>query len=246
MAALILLLASTRHEDGFPAEIAALRIKLRIAFACCAIVSVALFFWNHQLVNQPDVHVDVLAQMFGPDNVFELDSLHFWATGRQRGAQARVVVLLQNVYADRCEGRLQLAPVGTTARIPQANLPLEFVLGAAEVIAVWRDMPLPVPPTAELSFGIEGFIRKVRAPRIRFKRRTAIRPQTSTPLLVAGALAGHIHYSSGSRLNIKLEPAAPDATVSEPTPWQTLSLWSPEEPRDQPAIGELLRQLCDV
>jgi hypothetical protein len=244
IASLVLLLAATAVYEGQPNEIANLRRNFWIAFSCCAISSVALFFWHHRIVSQPDVYPDILSQLVGANQVFELDTLHFWATGYQFGSQCRVIILLQNVYAAHCTGRLQLIPVGTTTRVQQANLPLEFDLGAAEIIAVWRDFPLPVPPTAELSFGIDGFIRKVRAPRIRNKRFNAIRSQTPTAIVLAGAMVGHIHYSSGSRLNIRLEPVAPDAKiVTESTGWQTLSLWSPEQPLDHTAISQLLKQL---
>src|ERR1035437_9509778 len=107
IAALMLLFAATAHQEGQPAEIASLRMKLWIAFCCCAVTSAGLFLWHHLIVSKPDVHPDILAQMFGTDQVFELDTLHFWASGHQFGSQARVIVLLQNVYADRCSGRLQ-------------------------------------------------------------------------------------------------------------------------------------------
>jgi hypothetical protein len=237
------LVASARYDNEPPEQVARFRLTMGLIAGGCAVLSAGLFLWHARIVRQPDIHPDILAQVFGDDRVFEMDTLHFWASGRQSGARARLVVLLQNVYGERCTGRLLLCPIGTTTKIKDARLPLEFELGPAEVIAAWRD--LPVPATTELSFEIDGFIRKVRAPRVRFKRRVAIGSASKSGWIEAGlALTGHFSIRGGNRLNIQVTPPALDAAdPGESSPWGVLSLWSPEEPRDLAAVGELLGHL---
>jgi len=241
IAAAILLLAAVARDTGVtPAYF------FIPGFTCLA-ASVGLFVWNHRIASQPDRDPDILAQLFGPDHVAEMDSLHFWGSGQQNSPRVRVLVVLQNVYDARCEGRLQLDPIGTTTRVQQANLPLEFELGPAEVVAFWRDLPYPVPPTAELSFGIDGFIRKVRAPRIRFKRRVAIRSESAAgALTVTTLMTGHVGHFSGSRINIPLAPLAEaSASTAGPTDWVVISLWSRDQPRTVEDVNTLIHQLLN-
>jgi len=235
--------ASAVYRDEPEAKVHSFRIQMSTIAAICGTLSASLFIWNYLIARQPDVHPDILAQLFGEESVFEMDTLHFWAMGRQRGGTVRILILLQNVYGGQCTGRLQLNPVGTTTKIPNAKAPIEFTLDNAEVLACWRDLPVPV--TGELSFSFDGFIRKVRAPRVRFKRRIAIRSDSAATAMTVLALAGgHIHISSASRLNIKLENPPADALATiPPGEWETVSLWSLQDQRKQDDVMKLLEHL---
>jgi hypothetical protein len=249
MGALILgFAACVRLEDEDPKWVASYRLNMGIACAVCATISAFFFVWHVRNTRRSDIYPDVLERLMGADRVCEINTLHFWAAGRQLGdggSQARVVVVLQNVYEGPCEGRLQLNAKGTTIKIPRASEPLMFRMAGAEVLACWRDLPVPV--TGALSFGFDLTIRKPKSRRVRFRRRTAIRTDSaSTALLVTGLMAGHIAYHGGSRLEFPLvAPPADALATASPTEWMTMSLWSLEEQRSPEAVGELLRKLLE-
>jgi hypothetical protein len=235
-------------REQFARQNVTLQLVFWVFCAVFGVVGIVFLCWNFLIESRSDLQPDVLAAIVREDQIVDFEGLHLWTGGVQIDAGVRIVVVLQNVFAGPCTGRLDISPQGAAKKLPLARLPLEFELEDAEVVAYWRE--LPVAGSASVSFRVEGSLLRRPSARVRFKRRQALNRHgilVNCVLFLGGLRFGESRFPRATGVKIAVTPSAPNASQAHrPTEWQAVSLWSMQERREIPELQEIFNQLMKI
>jgi hypothetical protein len=191
-----------------------------------------------------DLQPDILAALFPPEQLLQLDQVHLAFFSAQLAGRLRVVLIAQNIRDVAGLLKVQLAPAARchplAARIPS----LAFELPPAAVVMARLDRPLrglAAPRPLRLAIkGSAGF-RGGRA--VRFARR---RPVRSLLRLGRSPSLSQWVRRGGRIVKIALE-SFPESHLLDPLncppAWTLCTLWIPADPAPLATISRTLAQV---
>lgn len=209
-------------------------------------------FWHRHQRNRPDLAADVLGQLFPMSTVMQTGRVHFTVLGFQSGPSFRLLVAVQNLFAQPTHFSASFENAGT---LPDLNCDL----AASQVILAANDFAISSSKLQrQKQLMISAAADGTGGTKIRFAARREFRGQSKTSAVsLAMAIGGHgeINLSSSTRPGLYFAdidgrlaaPLLPFDTHINRGParrWTITKLWEAQRPQsaDQ-AAQTILRAL---
>lgn len=195
---------------------------------------------------KPDLLPDMLATIVPKAHILQGGRAHFFITGFELDAAARILVLAQNQFDEAGTIEFRAAPVhrmGIDATIPVLNVRIE---GGALIAAT---LDLPVSRTsADCAVNLDIYaFGTADGKQVRFGGGAHLREATSPAMQVTSLVVGVLSpispgITGGSRLCIPISAGASETALPPMGAWQVASLWTPWNRRSTAEIVKMLRE----